>query len=103
MYLGRYNRALKGRTREPRALGGVAARGPRTSPEGNGVMHISRRVLAVAGTLTVLVGVGTAAGAAIAAGPVSSGVVSACYKTVAASNGSHAVVLENTGHTCPSG
>jgi len=65
-------------------------------------MHISRRVLAVAGTVTVLVGVGTAAGAAIAAGPVSSGVVSACYKTVAAS-GSHAVVLENTGHTCPSG
>lgn len=66
-------------------------------------MHISRRVLGVAGTVTVLVGVGTAAGAAIAAGPVSSGVVSACYKTVAASNGSHAVLLENTGHTCPSG
>ena len=66
-------------------------------------MHISRRVLAVAGTVTVLVGVGTAAGAAIAAGPVTSGVVSACYKTTAASNGSHAVVLENTGHACPSG
>ena len=66
-------------------------------------MHISRRVLTVAGTVTVLVGAGTAAGAAIAAGPVSSGVVSACYKTAAASNGSHAVVLENTGHTCPSG
>ena len=66
-------------------------------------MHISRRVLAVAGTVTVLVGVGTAAGAAIAAGPVSGGVVSACYKTAAASNGSHAVVLEDTGHTCPSG
>ena len=66
-------------------------------------MHISRRVLAVAGTVTVLVGGGTAAGAAIAAGPVSSGVVSACYKTVAASNGSHTVVLEDTGHTCPSG
>jgi hypothetical protein len=66
-------------------------------------MHISRRVLAVAGTVTVLVGAGTAAGAAIAAGPVSGGVVSACYKTAAASNGSHAVVLENTGHTCPSG
>jgi len=66
-------------------------------------MHISRRVLAVAGAATVLVGVGTAAGAAIAAGPVTSGVVSACYKTTAASNGSHAVVLEDTGHTCPSG
>jgi len=66
-------------------------------------MHISRRVLAVAGAATVLVGVGTAAGAAIAAGPVTSGVVSACYKTTAASNGSHAVVLENTGHACPSG
>lgn len=66
-------------------------------------MHITRRVLAVAGTVTVLVGGGTAAGAAIAAGPVSSGVVSACYKTVAASNGSHTVVLEDTGHTCPSG
>jgi len=66
-------------------------------------MHISRRVLAVAGTVTVLVGAGTAAGAAIAAGPVTGGVVSACYKSVAASNGSHAVVLENTGHTCPGG
>jgi hypothetical protein len=35
--------------------------------------------------------------------PVSGGVVNACYKTSAASNGSHAVLLENTGHACPTG
>jgi hypothetical protein len=34
---------------------------------------------------------------------VSGGVVNGCYKTNAASNGSHAVLLENTGHACPSG
>lgn len=50
-----------------------------------------------------LVAGGTAAGAAVASGPVSGGVVNACYKTTAASNGSHAVLLENTGTACPSG
>jgi hypothetical protein len=65
-------------------------------------MHLPRRVLAIAGTATVLIGVGTAAGAAITGGPVSSGVVSACYKT-ASSGGAHAVQLEDTGHACPSG
>jgi hypothetical protein len=35
--------------------------------------------------------------------PLSGGVVNACYKTKAASNGSHALLLENTGHACPSG
>lgn len=50
----------------------------------------------------LLVAAGTAAGAAITAGPVSGGVVSACYKT-AASNGSHAVVLESAGTRCASG
>ena len=59
-------------------------------------MHISRRVLAVAGAATVLVGVGTAAGAAIAAGPVTSGVVSACYKTTAASSPSAELMKTRT-------
>jgi hypothetical protein len=67
-------------------------------------MHLPRRVLVIAGTATLLAGVGTAAGAAalIAGGPVSSGVVSSCYKT-ASSGGAHAVQLEDTGHACPSG
>ena len=66
-------------------------------------MYLPRRVLVIAGAATVLVAVGTAAGAAIiTGGPVSSGVVSACYKT-ASSGGAHAVQLEDTGHTCPSG
>jgi hypothetical protein len=68
-------------------------------------MHLPRRVLVVAGTATVLLGAGTAAVAAIAAaaGPVKNGVVNACYKTAAAGNGSHSVLLENTGHKCPHG
>ena len=59
-------------------------------------------LIAGSGALALAAG-GTAAGAAIAAGPVSGGVVNACYKTLSASNGSHGVVLENTGTSCPSG
>jgi hypothetical protein len=67
-------------------------------------MHLSRRVLVVAGTAALLAGVGTAAGAAavITGSPVSGGVVSSCYKT-ASTGGAHAVQLEDTGHSCPSG
>jgi hypothetical protein len=63
-----------------------------------------RRVVVIALSATVLAGVGTAAAAVIHdTTPVSGGVVNACYKTKAAKNGSHAVVLENTGHACASG
>jgi len=59
-------------------------------------------ILAGSGTLALVAG-GTAAGAAVLSGPVSGGVVNACYATTGASNGSHAVLLENTGTSCPSG
>jgi hypothetical protein len=64
-----------------------------------------RRVVVIALSATVLAGVGTAAATVIrhTSSPVSGDVVNACYKTTAASNGSHAVVLENTGHACPTG
>jgi hypothetical protein len=63
-----------------------------------------RLVLVTAGVVAVLLGVGAAAGAAIAnTSPVSGGVINACYKTAAASNGSHSLKLENTGTACPSG
>jgi len=67
-------------------------------------MHLPRRFLVIAGTATLLAGLGTAAGAAviITGSPVSGGVVSSCYKT-ASSGGAHAVQLEDTGHACPSG
>jgi hypothetical protein len=58
-------------------------------------------VLTSAGALALVAG-GTAAGAAIA-GPVDgSGVIHACY-TTAAVKGSHAVVLQDAGSSCPSG
>ena len=63
-----------------------------------------RLVLVTAGVVAVLLGVGAAAGAAIAnTSPVSGGVINACYKTAAASNGSHSLKLENTGTACPNG
>ena len=63
---------------------------------------LRRTVVAGFAGLALLAG-GSAAGAAVASGPVSGGVVSACYKTTAASNGSHAVLLENAGTACPGG
>lgn len=61
-------------------------------------------VLVTTGVVAVLLVVGAAAGAAIAnTSPVSGGVINACYKTAAASNGSHSLKLENTGTACPSG
>ena len=64
--------------------------------------RLHKIIFAGSGALALIAG-GTAAGAAVTAGPVSGGVVNACYKTTSASNGSHAVLLENTGTSCPSG
>jgi hypothetical protein len=66
-------------------------------------MHLSRQALVISGAALALVAGGTAAGAAIASGPVdSSGVVHGCY-TVKAVNGSHVFVLQDAGTSCPSG
>jgi hypothetical protein len=63
-------------------------------------MRIRMIAITGAGALTVLAG-GTAAGAAIAAGPVDgSGVVHGCYTTNAI-KGSHALVLQDSDTTCP--
>jgi hypothetical protein len=45
---------------------------------------------------------GTAAYAAVAASPVSSGMINGCY-TTSAINGSHVFVLQDAGKTCPKG
>jgi hypothetical protein len=59
-------------------------------------------LLAIGGTIAATIG-GSTAYAAVAAGPVSSGgVVSGCY-TNAEISGSHALVLQNQGTTCPRG
>ena len=65
-------------------------------------MNIGRIVLTGAAALTLAAG-GTVAGAAIASGPVSAGVVHACYVTRATSAGGHAIVLQNAGTRCPRG
>jgi hypothetical protein len=65
-------------------------------------MHVRRIVITAAAALALVAG-GTAAGAAIASGPVSnSGVIDGCY-TNAEVNGSHAFVLQDQGTSCPSG
>jgi Collagen triple helix repeat (20 copies) len=65
-------------------------------------MRIRRIVITGAAALALVVG-GTAAGAAIAAGPVdSSGVIHGCW-TNAAVNGTHVFVLQDAGTTCPKG
>ena len=65
-------------------------------------MHLPRRTLLITSTAIVLTGVSTAAGAAIAASPVSGGIIFGCYKT-AGTHGSHSFVLQNAGTACPSG
>jgi collagen type I alpha len=62
------------------------------------------RVIAITGAaaLALLAG-GTAAGAAMAAGPVdASNVIHGCYSNTAV-HGSHALVLQDTGTACPTG
>jgi Collagen triple helix repeat (20 copies) len=62
-----------------------------------------RRIVITGATALALVAGGTAAGAAIAGSPVSrSGLIDGCY-TNAAANGSHAIVLQDQGTTCPKG
>ena len=62
-----------------------------------------RRVIITGATALALVAGGTAAGAAIASGPVSSsGVIDGCY-TNAEVNGSHVFVLQDQGTACPKG
>jgi hypothetical protein len=61
------------------------------------------RIMIIAASATLALTGAGAAGAAIAASPVSpGGTIDGCY-TNAAVNGTHAVVLENQGITCPSG
>ena len=61
-----------------------------------------RAVITTAAALALVAG-GTAAGAAIAAGPVDgSGVIHGCY-TSKALNGSHVFVLQDAGANCPGG
>jgi hypothetical protein len=65
-------------------------------------MHMPRRALVITGVTTLLLGACTAAFAMIADGPVSGGVIYGCFKA-AATNGSHTLVLQNAGSSCPSG
>jgi hypothetical protein len=65
-------------------------------------MHVPRRALVITGAAALLVGVGTAAGATINAGPVNNGVITGCYVTKT-TNGSHALVLEDPDASCPKG
>jgi len=58
-------------------------------------------LLATGATIALTVG-GSTAYAAVAGSPVSSGVVHGCY-TNAEVNGSHALVLQDAGTTCPKG
>src|SRR5690348_5248218 len=63
----------------------------------------ARIVFISAASTFVLLAAGTAAGAAIASGPVDgSGVIHGCW-TNTAINGSHAFVLQDAGTTCPKG
>ena len=66
-------------------------------------MLTAKRAVLVAGLASVLLVGGGAAGAAIASGPVTSGVVHACYVTRATATGGHALVLQNAGTRCPRG
>ena len=62
-----------------------------------------RRIILIMAAALALVAGGTAAGAAIASGPVdSSGVVHGCYTTNAI-KGSHFFVLQDAGTSCPRG
>jgi hypothetical protein len=100
---------LSSGSREPGPSGGTRRTNPARPMRGDRRMkimnkHISGRAAVIAGLAGLtLAAAGTAAGAALAGSPVSSGVVYGCYTTQAASNGSHSVVLENAGTACPKG
>ena len=64
--------------------------------------HLNRTTLLIAGATTLLVGGGVAAYATVLNPVSSSGVIYGCY-TTAAINGSHALVLQDTGTSCPKG
>ena len=65
-------------------------------------IRLSRRYVIPAVVTAVLAGGGTAAYAAVAASPVSSGVINGCY-TNAAIHGTHVFVLQDAGTNCPKG
>lgn len=65
-------------------------------------MLTAKRAVLVAGAASVLLIGGGAAGAAIASRPVSSGVIHGCYYPANA-GGSHKLVLQNVGTSCPTG
>ena len=66
-------------------------------------MNLPPRVLVTAGAVIVLLSGGTAVLAATASSPVGpGGVIHGCYAT-AGTNGSHPLVLQNTGSSCPAG
>jgi hypothetical protein len=66
-------------------------------------MRVKRGYVIAAVVTVLVVAGGTAAYATvIATTPVSGGVIYGCY-TNAAVNGSHVVVLQNAGTTCPNG
>jgi hypothetical protein len=65
-------------------------------------MYLSRRALVIAGAVTLLLGGGTVVFATVVGSPISGGVIYGCYKT-AAINGSHALVLQDAGKSCPRG
>src|SRR6202050_4927690 len=69
---------------------------------GDRQMRIKRRYVIPAVVTALLAGGATAAFATVIASPVSSGVIYGCY-TNAAVNGSHAIVVQDAGTTCPKG
>jgi hypothetical protein len=64
--------------------------------------RLKRRYAIPVVAATVLAVGGTAAYAAVAASPVSSGMINGCY-TTAAINGSHVFFLQDAGSSCPKG
>jgi hypothetical protein len=65
--------------------------------------HLTQKTLLIAGATTLVVGGGGLAAYATVLSPVSSsGVIYGCY-TNAAINGSHVLVLQDTGTSCPKG
>ena len=65
--------------------------------------HLTRKTVVIAGATTLLAGGGGIAASATILSPVSnSGVIYGCY-TTAGVNGSHVLVLQDTGTSCPKG